>query len=279
MALNGTFLQAEENIFKADNRSFRYGDGCFESILVHGGRIPLGHYHFKRLFNSLRLLEIRLPATITPEFLTDQIGELCGRNHCQELARVRLTLFREDGGWFLPKTMGGGYLLQAWPLAPSTMNLNPSGWKLGTYTQSFRPADGLSSLKSNNCLLWVMASLFAHKYNWDEALLLNQFDRIADTSRANLFLVLDRKILTPPLSEGCVDGVMRRWILEHSFSLPVVEMPLDLRDLAEASEVFLTNAIQGIRWVGQFEGHSYENKTARELHRVLMDSIGGPNPT
>jgi len=117
-----------------------------------------------------------------------------------------------------------------------------------------------------------MGALWCRKQKLNEALLLNPYDRIADATIANVFIVKDGLIKTPPLSEGAVNGVMRRYLLEclRKENMPVQEAPLQLEDVLQASELFLTNATSGIRWVKQLDDSHYTNQLASHLFHKFI---------
>ena len=89
--------KTRDPVLFANNRGFRYSDGLFETMKVVNGKIPLGGYHFERLFNGLELLGIQLPASVTDAFLEEQILDLCKQNNTSELSRVRLTVHAGNG--------------------------------------------------------------------------------------------------------------------------------------------------------------------------------------
>jgi branched-chain amino acid aminotransferase len=112
---------------------------------------------------------------------------------------------------------------------------------------------------------------------WDNAIILNSHDRIADATGTNVFLVSGNTLITPPLSEGPVAGVMRRHLLEKlPLLLPdlsIIEQTVTIDMLKDASEIFLTNSISGIRWVGSFNGKSYTNNLAVDIYQKLLKTI------
>src|SRR5262249_22131114 len=96
VCLNGKIMPGDEPILTIANRSFRYGDALFETMKLTGGKIPLVDYHFKRLFTGLTLLKIGFQKFFTKEKLINEVTQLCKRNKCESLARIRLTGFRSD---------------------------------------------------------------------------------------------------------------------------------------------------------------------------------------
>jgi branched-chain amino acid aminotransferase len=107
--------------------------------------------------------------------------------------------------------------------------------------------------------------LEAREQKWNDALVLNSENRIADSAIANIYWVKDNRIFTPPLSEAPIQGVMRRFLLEQ---LPIHEHPLTIETLEQADEVFLTNAVRGIQWVAFVGDTPYPSQiTAATLYR------------
>lgn len=271
LCYNGKFFCSGDPIFTADNRSFRYGDGCFETMRVYQGEVVLGDLHFERLLASLNLLHFDIPSHFTKTFFLRQIADLCERNDLTGMARVRFCVFRADGGLYEPVNNIPCYLIQASELSNTVLELNENGLVLDIFPDARKTSDKFSSIKSNNCLPYVMGAMYSKQHGFNEVLLLNQYGRVADSTIANVFMVHQKTIYTPPLSEGCVCGVMRKHLLKSELPFKIEEKPITIEDLENADEIFLTNAIQGIRWVGLFRDSSYGNATAAILHEVLFD--------
>jgi branched-chain amino acid aminotransferase len=274
--LDGEILSADRPALMADNRGYRYGDGLFETIKVIGKRICLEEYHFNRFFAGLRLLRFEVPAELTSDLLTKQVLELCEKNQCTELARIRMSVFRGNGGLYEGDDKLH-YIIECKPVPIDLNQWRENGILVGIYTDARKSSDAFSHLKSANYLPYVMAAKYAQSNEWDDCLVLNQHGRIADATIANVFVVKDGTILTPPLSEGCVDGVMRRYLLESLNVDPgnyqgvkpnVKEECLTIEDILNADEIFLTNAISGIRWVRQLQDKTYGH--SRTLSKGLL---------
>jgi branched-chain amino acid aminotransferase len=270
--LNGSFIEEKSPVIRADNRAFRYGDGLFETMKVIMGAIRLRDLHFERLFRGMEVLEIRVQGLISARGLETEILRTVKKNHIAGPARVRLTMYRGDGSLYEFKADNAGYIIQTWPLSSSNLSLNHEGLTLGLYEEGKKSIDGLSSLKTNNYLVYAMGALHAKKNRFNDCLILNSNNRICDSTIANVFWVKDRKIYTPPLSEGCVAGVMRANLLERipNEGLEVTEKETTENDLLDADEVFLTNALNGIRWVRQFKDKTYTNAIATRLYHATI---------
>ena len=269
---NGKIAKSGKMIIGPDNRSFRYGDGFFETMKVVNGKILLADYHFERLFASLSRMKFQEPVYFTREYLEEQVYTLVKKNYHAKMARVRLTIFRGDGGLYDVNNHYPHHLLQSWELNPSNNQLNENGLILDIYPDASKAADAFSSIKSNNYLPYLMAALWAKENKLNDAVLLNPFKRVADASIANIFLVKDGIVKTPSLEEGPVNGVMRRYLLDcfRMGGLPVTTGMISVEDLAGASEIFLTNAIYGIRWVKQLGAKSYGLHQVRNFHRDFV---------
>jgi branched-chain amino acid aminotransferase len=300
MNFDGAVLPAGQGVLTADNRGFRYGDGLFETMLAGGGRIRLGPYHFERLLSGMRTLRFE-PAAPFASAIERQILELCAINghngtggvgEVKEgeetggaarpgdmgesgYSRVRLTVFRGDGSLTGAIDTFPHYIIQSspWPAGPS-------GWSAGglvidIFTGGCKACDEYATLKSNNYLLYSLAAMYGQERGLDDCLVLNSHGRLADSTIANLFYIKGHRFYTPPLSEGCVAGVMRRYLLE---ALPlagysVQEQPVSPEELAGADEIFLTNALRGIRWVRAFRGITYGNRLTAAVHEQIIQKM------
>lgn len=261
--INGACLPEDEAVISINNRSFRYGDGCFETIQFHSEKIQLAPYHFRRLFAALQTLQFQVPHFFTDAFLVNQVEQLLKRNNHQTTARIRLTIFAGDGAPDNSRELN--WLLQSWPLSKVT-NTAVEAFEIGCYEKGFKAADGLANIKSNNYLIYSQAAWYARQNNWQEAIVLNHYGRVADTSISNLFLIKNGVIFTPPLSEGPVAGVMRQYLLEvlPAMGYSVFEKPLELTEIESADELFLTNALR-IRMVSTYKKIHYGNRLAASL--------------
>jgi branched-chain amino acid aminotransferase len=182
--------------------------------------------------------------------------------------------FRDDGGLLKASNNYPHYIIETAPLEDK-MELNKNGLVIDVFPDATKSCDRFSNVKSNNYLHSVMAGLFAQKNNLDDAILLNTSGRVCETAIANLFIIKGNNIYTPPLSEGCVAGTMRRWMLEK-FSqkeYSIAEKNILIEDVLNADEVFLTNAIQHLRWVKHFRGKDFGNEKAIELYKKISENI------
>lgn len=233
----------EELSLSKDNRSFRYGDGLFESMRIFNGEIFNQAAHEKRLLEALKVLQLRLQCPVSELF--QQLQKLLKSNHVTEGGKARITISRVDGGKYAPISNNANYLIEGEPLASNTFVLNTNGLKVGVYKEHLKPMTVLSTIKTNNALLYVLASIYMQKQAWDDTLLLNTDGRLAEGSSSNLFVVKNGELLTPPLSEGPLAGTMRSFILQY---FDVREAVVTETDFTNSDEAFLSNS-HGIRWI------------------------------
>jgi branched-chain amino acid aminotransferase len=265
--LNGKIYQSDEPVLLASNRSFRYGDGLFETMKVVKGFIPLSDYHFERLFSSFSLLQFEVPKLLTADKLQSEIINLCKKNDCLNSARVRLSFFRGNGGLY-DGDKSTQYVIEAWPLSVSLCEWNANGLVTDIYMDAKKMCDAFSHLKSSSCLPYNLAAQYAKANQLNDCFLLNSNGNIADTTIANVFMIKEDEIITPPLTEGCVAGVMRRHVVHTLLQqgYKVIEKPITIEALTAANEIFLTNAVRGLQWVGQFRHCRYDHQKTIEIY-------------
>lgn len=272
---NGKLLPAHEPIVAAQNRGLRYGDGLFETMKLVDGRLLHASLHFERLFHGLELLGFEWPRFFTAEHLSSQATELAEKNGHNIAGRIRLTVVRGDGGLYDAVSHAPNWIIETMPAPAGISELNSNGLVLGVFEAARKTADTFSALKTNNFLPYLTAALQAKKQHWNDALVLNAWGRVADSTIANLWWQEGEKLFTPPLSEGPVAGTVRRRLLERlpQFGWATNEVPADPERLMNADAMFLTNAMFGLRWVGDFNGKQFGPGAAAEIFKLLQTTI------
>lgn len=267
-------MPADEPVLLASNRGYRYGDGLFETIKVSKGQILFAGDHFERLFDGLSLLRFEIPALFTKEKLIPEILRLCEKNGCEELARIRLSVSRGYGGLY-DTDRRLNWLIECWALNNSVNKLNENGLITGIYPDARKSCDPFSNLKSANFLPYSMAAQYAKENKWNDCLVLNTNGTITDSTIANVFIIKEGIIFTPALTEGCIAGIMRKnilgWLRRKGYT--ITETALSVRDIENADELFLTNAINGIRWVARCGESSYTHTKTQEIHTGFAKTI------
>ena len=268
--LNGHLVSIYEPSMLFSNRAFRYGDALFESIRFCSNKIMFLREHISRLKIGMTVLRMNVPAEFTSDNIHEFILQLLKHNTHAPNARVRLTVLRNEGGYYTPETNDISFLIESEEME-GPYQLNQKGKWIDVYADIKKQVNRLSNLKTTNALLYVMAGLSKLSMNLDDSLIINEYGNICESINSNIFVVKNGTIYTPPLSEGGVAGIMREQIMKLAQQNKILcfENPLTLNSVINADEVFLTNAVRGVEWVGQFRNKFYINKTAQLLTEKL----------
>jgi branched-chain amino acid aminotransferase len=272
--VNGVILKNDEAVIRLDDYSYRYGDGLFETMKMVNGVILKKELHFARLFRGISFLHYKLPGVITEIFLEQEIITLCKKNNCLGKSRIRLSVSPGHGGLYDNDDIFS-YAIECSQLGESAGELNENGLVIDIFPSAKKSCDELSTLKTASHLVYAAAARHAKEKKLNDCLVLNVHERICDSTIANIFWIKDRKIFTPPLAEGCIAGVMREFLLKRMVNEEwrMEEKECSVTDIEEADEIFLTNAIREIEWIGGFRGKSYSNSTIKQLSSNLQQKF------
>jgi len=269
---NGEIVPEDAKLLTADNRGFRYGDGLFETMLYQGGEIRFLHLHIERLQRSMQTIQLEQSTMFDEYFVKKITDELIRKNNMVgQRVRVRLTVFRDGGGLYTPATNKPAFILQV-----QKMDIQLRDKKVGLivdlYTELKKPYSDLSAIKSNNSLIYVLAGNYKKKFDYDDVFILNQEGFLCEALTSNLFIYYDKVLYTPALNQGCIDGVMRRVVMDmaEEEGIPVVEAQISPEIMKTADELFCTSAVQGIQWVMGYKQKRYFNKLSRILQEKLL---------
>ncbi len=264
---NGIIVASETNLLQ-NNRAFLFGDGVFETMKVVNNRILFLEDHYFRLMSSMRIVRMEIPMDFTLEFLEEQVLNLAKTNNCMNSARVRITVYRNSGGYYLPETNTISYLINVKPLENVIYSIEKKEYEVDLYKDFYVTKQLLSSIKSSNKLINITGSIFAKENDLDNCLLMNDSKNVIEALQGNIFMLLNNKLITPPVSEGCLNGVMRKQVLEIAKkieNLEVVEEIISPFDLQKADELFITNVIKGIQPITKYRKKTFETKLSNEL--------------
>lgn len=265
---NGQLFPASTPLLQSTNRAFNYGDGIFETIRIHRGRLLFIDRHWQRLTESMELLGLHWPDA----FDQDDFARECLRLYPdQGNYRIRATIWRAGEGLYTPQINHANFLITGKPLDHSPYPFNQTGLTIGLYNQIPLNAHSFSWIKSTNCLAYIQAGLYKQNQELDDCLLLNTAGNVVEGSSSNLFIVKGHALWTPPVSEGGVRGVMRSVVMEvaRRAGWEIKEAILKEADIFDAEELFFTNAIQGIKWVKKYKNSTFGNQNSK----LLSESI------
>jgi len=272
---NGT-LQDSDLQLTVSNRSFRYGDGVFETLKVVNGKILFFEDHYFRLMASMRIIRMQIPMSFTLEFLEKEILKLVVFHQIENSARVRFTVFRNQGGFYLPTDNTVSYVIEATSIQSELYQFAKSTFEVDLYKDFVIPKQLLSTLKTANKLINITASIFAKENYLDGALLINEDKNVIEAANGNLFMIIGNKLITPPISEGCLNGIMRKQIItlaKQMNTFEVLEAPISPFDLQKADELFVTNVVVGIQPITKYRkkefGFVFAEKLLERLNALL----------
>jgi len=260
---NGNFESKNDFSLSIQNRAFKFGDALFETIKVEDGRIVFIEDHYFRLMASMRMLRMEISMKFALEFFEKEILRTIEVNKLIN-ARVRFSVFRNDGGLYLPKDNTTSYLIEADQLS----SILKKDYEVDLFKDHYVFSGMLSTLKTNNKILNVIASVYADENGLDNCILLNENKQIVEAINSNIFLVKNHQITTPSISEGCLKGVVRKNIISlinKDAEYEIFETAISPFELQKADEVFLTNAIVGIQPVTKYRKKIYEISVATDL--------------
>ncbi|MCB0700375.1 MAG: aminotransferase class IV [Chitinophagales bacterium] len=269
--INGRFFKSTSAAVPYNNRSFRFGFGLFETMLVLDEQIQLKELHWERLFAGIKQLNLALPELMTKDWIEEEILRTVKKNKLQKQARVRFQIYAGRGGLFDGQYPWAEFVIECQPVETHIMQLNEKGLDMD-YTEGIRKsADDIANLKSSNAMVYAVAARQAIAKNIDNCIIVNTDDNAIETTIANIFCIKDDKIYTPPLSEGCVAGVMRKHVLQQlgQNGFTVEERPFDRPFLKNADSVFATNAIRRVKWISNIGETEYKLDKIFEVYENI----------
>lgn len=270
---NGEILPNEGATIAAGNRSYLYGDGLFESIRIVNGTAINIENHFKRLVEGAKAMKMRLPSFYSADFFASKIKELLEKSFIQEGGKCKISIDRAAGGTYFPDTNEVTYFIEVYSYPSNLFELNSKGLEIDIFTDLKKQKNFLSNYKTKNGLMYVMAAISAKEKNLDDLLITNDRGGILESTNSNIFIVSNGVLYTPGLDEGCLAGTMRMQVINLAIQhgIKVYECNILPQNILAADEIFFTNAIRGIQWVGGYRTKRYFNTTARKIQSFLND--------
>jgi branched-chain amino acid aminotransferase len=272
---NGTIVSQDTNIL-TQNRAFLYGDAVFETVKIVNSKILFLEDHYFRLMSSMRVVRMEIPMNFTMEYFEEQLLSLVIDTAFSNSCRARITVFRNDGGYYLPQTNTVSFLIHVVSLEDALYSFPQKEYEVDLFKDFYVTKQLLSSIKTTNRMLNIAASIFASENGFDNCLLLNDSKNVVEAIQGNVFMILGNKLITPPVSEGCLNGVMRKQILEIAKkieSLEVVEEVISPFDLQKADELFVTNVIKGIQPITKYRKKDFDVVIAKVLLEKLNSIV------
>ena len=258
------------------NRGFLFGDAVFETVKILDHKILFAEDHYFRLMASMRILRMEIPMNFTLEFFENLILSEAKKEHLENSCRARITIFRKDGGLYLPQTNEVDYIISVSGIEEPLYSIAKTSYEVDIYKDFYISRQLLSTLKTTNKAHHITGSIFASENGLDNCILLNEDRNATEALNGNLFMLKDNVLSTPPISEGCLNGIMRKQILllaKKIEGIEVKEEPISPFDLQKADELFITNIIKGIQPITKYRKKEFTTTFAETLLQKLNTKI------
>ena len=265
---NGNLQPHSTPTLSNDNRAFKYGDGVFETLKIVNSKIIFFEEHYFRLMASMRMIRMEIPMDFTLENLEEEILKTANARGLLDFSRVRLTVFRKDGGKYFPLTNEIDYVIEV-----SELIIEPkSEYRVDLFKDHYVHSGILSTIKSTNRILNIISSIYASENELDSCILLNEKKQIVEVIHGNIFLVKGNEISTPSVTEGCIKGIIRNkllQILKNNPTYSIVEREISPFELQKADELFISNSIIDIQPVTNYRKKIYKTEVGAEVLNLL----------
>lgn len=256
--INNTIVDENAPFFNPKSRGYRYGDGFFESCKLSDSRILQLPLHADRIRKSALLLKLNLPTWWDEISWETSVLKAC-KDAKMDAARIRLTIFRDAEGLYTPNDSNVCMVTEInEETGIGPYQWNETGLNIGTYKELVKNSNYTSTLKTCSALIYTLAGLYAKEHGLDDVVIFNEYGRPCESVSSNIFVVKGEFLLTPPISEYCIDGVMRKVIMQlaDAYGYSLQERPISEIDLSASEEIFTTSATRGINWVADYQGKS-----------------------
>ena len=274
---NGELMQ--ENLLGFENRGYLYGDAVFETLRVVNQKVLFLEDHYFRLMASMRICRMEIPMAFDLVFFEKELLKVIDKplgNY-----RVRFNVFRSfKAPSYAPFKNEITYFVESTELEQKELfyTILKHEYNVDLYKDFFVSKSLLSTIKTNNKMINVLASRFYLDFNLDNALLLNTDKNLVEATNSNIFLVIDNKLITPALSDGCLNGIIRKQLLTlfsrtNALDLTIEERSISPFELQKAEEVFLTNVVIGIQPITKYRKKKYPIEKVRGILEMFNSKL------
>ena len=275
---NGEILEKDKFSLELSNRAFRFGDSIFETIRVFDGKVIFIDDHYSRLISTLEIVKMSIPDSFTKEYLNSEILKLINSHQSGSNARIRLTVYRKASSsiYFVDGNDSFDFVIEYSELSDNNFSPNINDYEIDIFEEVKKPSGVLSQIKSNNVLLHSIAGSVARDKLINNIVLVNEKECITEAVNANIFIVKDDIIITPKLSDGCVDGIMRKNVIDiikKQTSYKVEVRSIDKSELHSCDEIFITNSIIGIQSVYKYKSTNYSRRITSRIKALMISNI------
>lgn len=272
---NGS-IQDTSNFAIESNRGFLFGDAIFETIKVNGTKILFLEEHYLRLMASMRICRMEIPMNFTMEFMEEEILKLIKLQTNKISNRIRFSVFRTADGFYNPITNDVQFIITCSKLSSEKYLFLPLNYEVELFKDFHVSKHLLSTLKTNNKMINVVASVFAKENGFDNCLLINDDKNVVEAINGNIFMKMGNQLITPPTSDGCLNGIIRKQIIaitNKMANIEIIEKSISPFDLQKADELFISNVITGIQPITKYRKKEFTSELSKDIVEVLNNSI------
>lgn len=265
-------IQNTSNFEIENNRGFLFGDAIFETIKVNGTKILFLEEHYLRLMASMRICRMEIPMNFTIEFMEEEILKLIALQANTVSNRIRFSVFRNAEGFYHPTSNDVQFIITCSELTSDTYVISSTTYEVELFKDFYVSKHLLATLKTNNKMINVVASIFAKENGFENCLLINEDKNVVEATNGNIFMKIGNQIITPPISDGCLNGIMRKQVIAIVAKMDGIEMTeksISPFDLQKADELFISNVITGIQPITKYRKKEFTSVVAKEITGLL----------
>lgn len=254
--LNHQVIDREKILLTVENRGFNYGDGFFETVSIISGTPRFLAQHLARLKKAAELMQMQTSDLLEETVVAREVENLRELNGNTEFAKLKIYMWREAAGLYAPQSNDTSVLLT---IIPSTNQVSSIVAAAGFSEKTVNFPSQLSPFKTLSALKYVLAGIEKEEKKLDEIILLDHRGYVSEALYSNIFWKKDGVYCTPPLDTGCIDGIMKNWLLSamNGNGMRAAESLVDKEQLLSAQNIFTTNA-SGVRHIKQIDGAKFE---------------------
>jgi branched-chain amino acid aminotransferase len=271
--MNGTLVAPNDAHIHFQNRGLYYGDSVFETIRCFKGKPLFFEDHYFRLMSGMRVMRMEIPQSFTPEYLEEQILRILAGIEVDH-SRIRFTVWRDSGGYYTPESNEVSFMVTCGVL--SSGFVDKPVLEVELFKDYYVQKNLLGTIKAANKHIHILAGIYAKENEYQDMLLINEDKNVTEAIAGNIFLREGETIKTPPLADGCLNGIMRGKVIEQLKKMAnykLTEVSISPFDLQRADELFITNVIHGVQSIKKYRKKQFASDTATELRELLAERL------
>ena len=208
--------------------------------------------------------------------MEEEILKLIGLQINKVSNRIRFSVFRNADGFYNPTSNDVQFVITCSKLSSEKYVFLPLNYEVELFKNFHVSKHLLSTLKTNNKMINVVASVFAKENGFDNCLLINEDKNVVEAINGNIFMKMGNQLITPPTSDGCLNGIMRKQIIAIASkmqNLEMIEKSISPFDLQKADELFISNVIAGIQPITKYRKKEFTSEVSKEITELLNNLI------